>query len=333
MSASKRYFAEELERQALLLEGIPEEYLSRIHEATIEAEYQRAKAESVRNRSRLNTMVAAFAMSVALAATAFSSLTILNRDETPQSISGDSQLTSLLAGFSIALVAALFLSLFRNVKVSVSSDEEIAESEGDEFEYRTVKSKLFGLEFTTKVKSKGEDKTAVIDDALLASSNASWKDALINAKSVIVRENSRLAARSRGNLAVGISVAIVGVLYLLLVVFFPSIFPSSDIDGFSDWLPRFSLFFFMQLFAVFFLRLYVGNEKRIQRNVEEITNLYLRIASGTMPLDGKGVPHSLSEKLAIEDRSKINVSTGKRQSPDQMFFLISEVIKLGKDLK
>ena len=272
-------------------------------------------------------------MSVALAATAFSSLTILNRDETPQSISGDSQLTSLLAGFSIALVAALFLSLFRNVKVSVSSDEEIAESEGDEFEYRTVKSKLFGLEFTTKVKSKGEDKTAVIDDALLASSNASWKDALINAKSVIVRENSRLAARSRGNLAVGISVAIVGVLYLLLVVFFPSIFPSSDIAGFSDWLPRFSLFFFMQLFAVFFLRLYVGNEKRIQRNVEEITNLYLRIASGTMPLDGKGVPHSLSEKLAIEDRSKINVSTGKRQSPDQMFFLISEVIKLGKDLK
>ena len=331
VSMTKRFFGEELER----LNSVPDEVLERILEQERLAEIQKNRVELLKSRSRF--LVLMFAVTTTVLLSVLGS-TLLGDNFFLRLNSELLKPTDGLSIIAAALVLLMsFVNLLRNVTVGISSDREVIEDTKKKEHARELQFSFLGLRVGFKEPVKPRESvsqtTGALDDALLRTTSGSWSDPLLSAKNNLMEENSRLSSRSRGNLGVGIAVALVGVIYLLAIIFFPSLFPIQSEVGNLDWLPRLSLFFFIQLFAVFFLRLYVSDEKRIQGNTEEITNIFLRLTAGKIPVGENGQNHILSEKLSIEDRRR-NLKKNSSKSPDaQTINLVTEIVKIIRDTK
>ena len=152
----------------------------------------------------------------------------------------------------------------------------------------------------------------------------------MNAKNKILEENKRLSYRSSGNLSAGMAISAIGVVFLAIVIFFPQLLPSiSDTTNvYAAYAPRLTLFVFIQLLAGFFLKLYVSTEKIIERNQQELSNIYLRLSAGLAAGDDAEARQKIVGSLILEDRYK-PLGKGKGASmPPEYFSIFQQMLKL-----
>ena len=150
-----------------------------------------------------------------------------------------------------------------------------------------------------------------------------WREVLLVTRGKLIDEEDRLLTRNVANMQSGILMAFLGVafpLLYLIYVFYEIIFSagkeSSNIDlSFTTYLPIVSIVFIFEVIAFFFLNLYASNERRIERNKSDLTNIDLRLTSGLMLYDEENKRNFaiLAKILAQEDSKFVlgkNESTG-----------------------
>ena len=156
-----------------------------------------------------------------------------------------------------------------------------------------------------------------------------WKYSLFASRNRLRFEIGRLSARSSSNLKWGIVISIVGAIYLVSIIFFPNFgFVNSNFgDSFFDLLPRLSLFLFFQFLAIFFLRLFANNERKISEITDEITNLELKISAGMMLEKNNCDVSELANKFANEDRRGRSNEKMEKGSEKLMHKAVETVIR------
>ena len=150
-----------------------------------------------------------------------------------------------------------------------------------------------------------------------------WREVLLVTRGRLLDEEDRLLTRNVANMQSGILMAFLGVAFplsYLIYVFYGIIFSagkeSSNIDlSFTTYLPIVSIVFIFEVIAFFFLSLYSSNERRIERNKSDLTNIDLRLTSGLMLYDEENKRNFaiLAKILAQEDSKFVlgkNETTG-----------------------
>ena len=259
---------------------------------------------------------------------------------------------SVLRGFSIILgFLGFILTMFSSLQVvrsEASSDKEIAKTV-ERITTNTdtdVNSKLLkddeGREFIVhwNRNSKGElDESSIGIYNFDKAAPKSWEAALHDSKRRLIEETDRLSGRSTVNLAAGVVFSALAVLALILITVISG---SLDIGEWSNnklvgyFGPRISLVLIIQILASFFLRMYVGNERDISKNKNEITNIELRVAGAHMMQKEGGTLGDIARLITSEDRNP-NASTKntKKASPsiDASADLIKQIKALVSEIK
>ena len=111
-----------------------------------------------------------------------------------------------------------------------------------------------------------------------------WREVLLVARKRLVNEEQRLLARNRANLTIGIIMAFFGVAVPVSYILVGGKVGASDgIWLFIiNYLPALSAILIIEIVAIFFLSLYCSNERRLERNKSDLTNIELRLTSGLM---------------------------------------------------
>ncbi len=145
-----------------------------------------------------------------------------------------------------------------------------------------------------------------------------WREYLLAAHKRLTKEEQRLQARNRSNLRIGIGMAFLGVIllasYLYYLLFLGGSGTGNDFWTFLiNYLPSFSIIIILGTLAVFFLRLYSSNERRLERNKSVLTNIELRLTAGLMLYDEKDKANFaiLADNISKEDS---NFVLGKNES-------------------
>jgi hypothetical protein len=134
-----------------------------------------------------------------------------------------------------------------------------------------------------------------------------WSEVLAVSRERLIEETRRLAARSRANLQIGITISSVGVGFVLYSLFFlPDINDRSTLTAqVLTYLPRLTLLVVIQLIGGFFLRMYVSNENDIKQNKNEITNLELKLAGTLLASEDRKTKSVIAELLVRNERNFI----------------------------
>ncbi len=145
-----------------------------------------------------------------------------------------------------------------------------------------------------------------------------WREYLLASHKRLTKEEQRLQARNRSNLRIGIGMAFLGVIllasYLYYLLFLGGSGTSNDFWTFLiNYLPSFSIIIILGTLAVFFLRLYSSNERRLERNKSVLTNIELRLTAGLMLYDERDKVNFaiLADNISKEDS---NFVLGKNES-------------------
>lgn len=189
-------------------------------------------------------------------------------------------------------------AMIASVRASASSEQELQKallerSEGSEHDNESFD--FFSIR-------------GVSDDyfeTVMASLQDDWRRVFILGRKRLIDEKERLSARSTLNLAAGVSISTVGVMTLVYIIVNYEVplkteFATSILVFYG---PRISLVILIQLLAAFFLRMYVGNERDIRKNNNEITNLELRLAAGMLAQNSPKTKDELALKLICEERN------------------------------
>lgn len=144
-----------------------------------------------------------------------------------------------------------------------------------------------------------------------------WREALLVARKRLQDEEQRLLARNVANLRNGIIMAFLGILlpalYLYYALFGNVVQGSNSIIGLTAYLPVFSVVLISEIVAIFFLNLYASNERRLERNKSDLTNIELRLTAGLMLYEkvNKDNFAILADNLSKEDSKFV---LGKNES-------------------
>ncbi len=136
-----------------------------------------------------------------------------------------------------------------------------------------------------------------------------WRESLLAVRRRLKDEEERLLEQNSKNLRNGVIMALVGVALPLYYIFTYGLIDENVSLGkfFSTYWPIFTIAAIIEIPAIFFLRLYSLNERRIERNKNEITNIELRLTAGLMLCDttDKANLTSLADDIAKEERNFI----------------------------
>ncbi len=116
-----------------------------------------------------------------------------------------------------------------------------------------------------------------------------WREPLLVARKRLIDEDGRLLVRNRANLLIGIIMALSGVVMPAYYILSSNGF--GGFNGFSAFFtvywPYFTIVATIEFIAIFFLSLYSSNERRLERNKSDLTNIELRLTAGLMVYDEK----------------------------------------------
>ncbi len=148
-----------------------------------------------------------------------------------------------------------------------------------------------------------------------------WKKTFVASRKRLLNEEDRLQVRNATNLRSGIGMAFLGATFPLMYLCYMLYTAISPIgaDGnnfvlpFSTYFPIISIVFIFEVIAFFFLNLYASNERRLERNKSDLTNIELRLAAGLMLCDddNKKSFADLAKIIAQEDSKFV---LGKNES-------------------
>lgn len=167
---------------------------------------------------------------------------------------------------------------------------------------------------SSQVKKDGT-KTVIVSDTIINNYNHAtsitksedWRDVLWGAHKRLRDEEKNMQSRNINNLITGVGSALLGFSWLLILIFLFNDAEYGDgvLDFLANYWARFSVVLILGLCATFFLRLYTKTIRRIDRNRNEITNIELRLASGSMLCDkeDRGKLKSLANELSKEERN------------------------------
>ena len=162
-----------------------------------------------------------------------------------------------------------------------------------------------------------------------------WREVLLVARKRLTDEEQRLLVRNRVNLRNGMFMALVGITLPVYYIFF---FNEADANisvgkFFATYWPVFTIAAIIEIIAIFFLSLYASNERRLERNKNDLSNIELRLTAGLMLYDKtNGAKFAvLSDTLSKEES---NVVLGKNESAggistDKVMGLLSKLILKG----
>jgi len=233
--------------------------------------------------------------------------------------------------------------LFKQIRRTASSPDERASDDtaieiknlrrefsrlkSGEFNYDKIETRI--QEILTSKQKTPFDLTDLADE--------NWAQIILTGRQRLLGESERLSARSRLNLTWGVLISSLAVFYLSYFVFFARITIVGDgpYSFASYYGPRLGLILIVQILASFFLRMYVGNEKSIQKNKNEVTNLELRLAAISL-VDDQKERAKLAQKLISEERNFVVDKKQKSVLPEtntEMVGIIGSVQKLIKEAK
>ncbi len=158
-----------------------------------------------------------------------------------------------------------------------------------------------------------------------------WRSVLLSGHKRLLDEEDRLMTLNKKNLGAGILLIAVGIIFLMYATGFfeqsleGNIRQASNSNtgknsgGINIWNflanygPIFSILFLIEIPTFFFLSLYASNERKIERNKSDLTNIELRLTAGLMLYDEKNIRNFpvLAEALAQEDSKFV---LGKNES-------------------
>ncbi len=162
-----------------------------------------------------------------------------------------------------------------------------------------------------------------------------WREVLLVSRKRLSDEEQRLLARNLANLRNGILMALAGIVLPVYYIFvFNEVDPTISVGKFfATYWPIFTIAAIIEIIAIFFLSLYSSNERRLERNKNDLTNIELRLTAGLMLYDKKnGAKFAvLSDTLSKEES---NVVLGKNESAggistDKVMGLLSKLILKG----
>ena len=160
-----------------------------------------------------------------------------------------------------------------------------------------------------------------------------WREALLVARKRLQDEEQRLLARNVANLRNGIIMAFLGILlpalYLYYALFGNVVQGSNSIVGLTAYLPVFSVVLISEIVAIFFLNLYASNERRLERNKSDLTNIELRLTAGLMLYDKTNKDNFaiLADNLSKED-SKFVLGKNESSGGDGTNKLLETLLKI-----
>ena len=142
-----------------------------------------------------------------------------------------------------------------------------------------------------------------------------WRESLLAARKRLLKEEQRLVARNRANLRNGVFMAFIGVALPAYYIIFTNRAGESDSGWLfiSNYLPNLSVVLGLEIIAIFFLSLYASNERRLERNKSDLTNIELRLTAGLMLYEkvNKDNFAILADNLSKEDSKFV---LGKNES-------------------
>ncbi len=158
-----------------------------------------------------------------------------------------------------------------------------------------------------------------------------WRSVLLSTRKRLLDEEDRLLTRNKRNLGIGVLMIVVGIIFLMYATgFFEQSLEGNirqasnsntgkDSEGINIWNflanygPIFSILVLIEIPTFFFLSLYASNERKIERNKNDLTNIELRLTAGLMLYDkANGAKFAvLSDTLSKEES---NVVLGKNES-------------------
>ena len=160
-----------------------------------------------------------------------------------------------------------------------------------------------------------------------------WREALLVARKRLQDEEQRLLARNVANLRNGIIMAFLGILlpalYLYYALFGNVVQGSNSIVGLTAYLPVFSVVLISEIVAIFFLNLYASNERRLERNKSDLTNIELRLTAGLMLYEKANKDNFaiLADNLSKED-SKFVLGKNESSGGDGTNKLLETLLKI-----
>ncbi len=148
-----------------------------------------------------------------------------------------------------------------------------------------------------------------------------WIKTFVASRKRLLDEEDRLQVRNTKNLQTGIVLAFVGATFPFMYLCYMLYVAISPIGGegnnfvlpFSTYLPIISIVLIFEVIAFFFLNLYASNERKIERNKSDLTNVELRLAAGLMLYDDRNKRNFaiLADNISKEDSKFI---LGKNES-------------------
>ena len=168
-----------------------------------------------------------------------------------------------------------------------------------------------------------------------------WRESLVVSHKRLLDEEKRLLARNRANLRFGIIAAILGFYFLtMLMLIYVFIFsnlkvalPNNFWEFLMFYVPLVSGIIIIEIPAIFFLNLYASNERRLERNKSDLTNIELRLTAGLMLRDEKHEDKfaDLAKIIAQEDSKFV---LGKNESSaginaEKLLELLPKIPKIG----
>lgn len=127
-----------------------------------------------------------------------------------------------------------------------------------------------------------------------------WREVLFVSRNRLSSESKRLKERSTANLTLGVAFSIVAAITLAALLF---LFPDEDIKNSTSsfilfFVPRLTIVLLIQVVAAFFLRMHAHNEKDIEKNKNQITDLETKYVAIQIA-ESAGRSEDLIELLAL----------------------------------
>ncbi len=142
-----------------------------------------------------------------------------------------------------------------------------------------------------------------------------WRSVLLSARKRLLDEEDRMLTRNSTNLGIAILMIAVGIVFLMYATSFIARPPSNaNIWVFlATYGPTLSIVVLIEIPTFFFLRLYSSNERKIERNKSDLTNIELRLTAGLMLYEkiNKDNFAILADNISKEDS---NFILGKNES-------------------
>ncbi len=243
----------------------------------------------------------------------------------------DEYLTDISFYFSMSAACLIFfISIANLIRLTIrSSNEEISQDLLFMFNHDERELRLKIIKETNKERKKYLTRQAIelehLHESILSENLrrrdgtfvTDWREVLLVARKRLFNEYLRLLARNRANLFIGIIMALAGILIPAFYILSGGKLNEGNGFGafFVSYWPYFTIVATIEIVAIFFLNLYASNERKIERNKSDLTNIELRLTAGLMLYEkvNKDNFAILADNLSKEDSKFIlgkNETTG-----------------------